>query len=51
MLRGMVWVLPAFVFIAGLLVPVLIDAHHWWPRKHKKTDTQSPQNEKPEAKG
>jgi len=22
--------------LAGLVAPVLVDAHHWWPRKPKK---------------
>jgi hypothetical protein len=25
-----------FISIAALVAPVLMDAHHWWPRKRKK---------------
>ena len=35
-LRGLITVLVVSVCIAGLLAPVLIDAHHWTPRKRKK---------------
>jgi len=42
LLRGIISVFVVIVCIAALLSPVLIDAHHWWPRKRKKADTQSP---------
>ena len=42
LLRWIISIFVVFVCIAMLLAPVLIDAHHWWPRKRKKTDSQSP---------
>jgi hypothetical protein len=34
--RSLITVLVILVCLAGLLAPVLVDAHHWWPRESKK---------------
>ena len=39
LLRGITSAVVVLVCIAALVVPVLIDAHHWWPRELKKTET------------
>jgi hypothetical protein len=39
LLRGLITCLVVFLCMVGLLAPVLIDAHHWWPRKRKKPET------------
>ncbi len=37
--RSIVTVLVILVSLAGLIAPVLVDAHHWWPRKSRKKKT------------
>jgi hypothetical protein len=34
--HGLLTVLAIVVCLAGLIAPVLVDAHHWRPRKSKK---------------
>ena len=34
--RGLVAVLMILASLAAIVAPVLVDAHHWWPRKSKK---------------
>ena len=34
--RGLITALLILACLAGLVAPVLVDAHHWWPRKPKK---------------
>jgi hypothetical protein len=29
-------VVLALFFLAGILIPFLIDGRHWWPRRKKK---------------
>jgi hypothetical protein len=28
--------LVVFLCLAGMVAPILVDAHHWWPRKPKR---------------
>jgi hypothetical protein len=34
--RSLTTVLVILVCLAGLIAPVLVDAHHWWSRRSKK---------------
>jgi len=31
--RSLIFVLAILVWVAALVAPLLVDAHHWWPRK------------------
>jgi hypothetical protein len=37
--RSLVTLLVILVCLAGIVAPVFVDAHHWWPRKSKKRKT------------
>ena len=34
--HSLVTVLVILVCLAGVVAPILVDGHHWWPRKPKK---------------
>jgi hypothetical protein len=40
--RSLVTLLVILVCLVGLIAPVLVDAHHWWPRKSTKKKPEVP---------
>jgi len=37
--RSLLTVFAIVVCLVALIAPVLVDAHHWWPRKSKQKKT------------
>jgi hypothetical protein len=31
------WIFVVVVVVGGMLAPIAVDAHHWWPRTRGKT--------------